>query len=177
MEKIYELYCFLLKMACIPSGAELFYIIFITTLSSFVIVINKRIKFYTNKWKLFLSFIIMFTGIICWYVISELLIVEYVNDKVSYNGVVKNLIIPLPMPGLRESGFYQYAPGGTFFPRLDGFQLHNRVFNKDNYIGTCITILLHLSSLSFAIVGMIKIMIPFVYRFFECKNLKEYINR
>ena len=64
--------------------------------------------------------------------------------EISGDGMKGNLIVPLPMPGLRATNFQDYLQGGSLYPRTSGLQLRQEVFNSENMCGTIATMVLHL---------------------------------
>lgn len=89
--------------------------------------------------------------------IYEDLLVEDPDAKVQLRGepYARNLIVPLPLPGIRGDAFNDYLPGGRYHKLTRGAQLREVVFGPGLKAATYGTVLLHLLTYVVALSGLL----------------------
>jgi hypothetical protein len=85
------------------------------------------------------------------------LLVEDPDAKVQLRGepYARNLIVPLPFPGIRGDAFNDYLPGGRLHELTRGAQLRKVVFSSGLKVATYTTVLLHLLTYVVALSGLL----------------------
>lgn len=85
------------------------------------------------------------------------LLVEDPDAKVQLRGepYARNLIVPLPFPGIRGDSFNDYLPGGRYHELTRGAQLREVVFSSSLKAATYTTVLLHLLTYVVALSGLL----------------------
>jgi hypothetical protein len=137
-----------ISTAAYPSGYEIFYYIRISLGLTIGIGYAVRIKDVKTASRLKnFACIGLLLALFMFVTIRQNLLVEYVDQGVELNGEnsAKNLVVPLPFPGIRSKIFIQtYAPETEpYFKRLKGMQMRNIVFDSDNLFATNVTIIVH----------------------------------
>lgn len=85
------------------------------------------------------------------------LLIEDPDAKVQLRGepYARNLIVPLPFPGIRGDAFNEYLPGGRLHELTRGAQLRDVVFSSGLKVATYTTVLLHLLTYVVALSGLL----------------------
>lgn len=144
-----------LDFAGIPDDFHVLY----AAITSIAIFISAFVAWkYPSQVMYFVAIAAIMVGAIGLTLIRQTLIVEYLSQPQAqvHEPTRKNLVVPIPFPGLRSASFEPYAPPtGPLFSRTPGATMRQIVLRPENLGGIWLTITLHMAAVISLVFGAV----------------------